>query len=235
MTKEMLNDLPAVVQKWLKHAGVIGNKRINTVRLKQRGELRTSQSGKWMAFTASQYFTMDDPAFVWTASVAMMPMVFFDARDKFENGRGASAIKLFAIFDMGSSANDYKTNTASMLRYLAETCLFPSAAISDCIQWQPAGVLSAKAIMTIDGLTVSGIFTFLENGDVESFIADRFYGNGLNAKTEPWLIRFTEWRTFQGYRIPVKNKVIWQLPAGDFYWANIEITEVEYNCTKTYD
>ena len=75
ITKEMLTGLPPVIEKWLMHTGVIGKQKINTVRLQQKGTLKTTIKGKWMPFEANQYFTAEDPAFVWKANVAMMPLI----------------------------------------------------------------------------------------------------------------------------------------------------------------
>lgn len=49
---EMLDSLPDPVQHWLNHSGIIGKNVINTVRLRQQGEMRTKPEGNWMPFQA---------------------------------------------------------------------------------------------------------------------------------------------------------------------------------------
>lgn len=51
-----LQDLPVRVRWWLEASGIVGRERIRTVRLKQRGELRTSPDGAWLPAQAEQYF-----------------------------------------------------------------------------------------------------------------------------------------------------------------------------------
>lgn len=41
ITKEMINGLPSLVQKWLTQSGIIDKEKIYFVRLKQKGEIRT--------------------------------------------------------------------------------------------------------------------------------------------------------------------------------------------------
>ena len=158
ITKEMLNNLPPVVQKWLTRSGVVGKEKINTVRLKQKGEMRTKPEGKWMAFEATQYFTVNDPAFVWTTDVHMMPLIKLVGRDKFENGQGSMFIKLLSLFKVADAKNTEKVNSATMIRYLSETSSFPAAALSDYIKWEAGDSLSAKAVMSFNGMVLSGIF-----------------------------------------------------------------------------
>jgi hypothetical protein len=234
ITATMLTGLPPVIQKWLTHSGVIGKQKINTVRLKQKGTLKLKPDGKWMPFEASQYFTIEAPAFVWKAEVAMMPLVTLYGRDKLEDERGELLIKALSLFPVAKDGNNDKVNSASLIRFLSETSFFPTAALSNYIKWETIDALSAKAIMTCNRYTVSGIFTFTETGDLVSFAADRYYGGDEKATLEKWLITVTGYKYFNGIRIPYKNKVTWQLKTGDFTWADIELTEMEFNIPEVY-
>ncbi len=234
ITKEMLNNLPPVVQKWLTRSGVIGKEKTSTVRLKQKGEMKIKPDGKWMPFTATQYFTANEPAFVWTTDVQMMPLVTLTGRDKFENGYGEMTIKLLSLYKVAYGHDNEKINSATMIRYLAETSWFPAAALSKYIQWEAIDSVSAKATLTDNGLKVSGIFKFTEQGDMTGFTADRYYGTADNAKLEKWVVETEDWKDFSGIRIPYKSKVIWKLKAGDFNWAKMELTDLEFNKTELY-
>ena len=61
ISKADLQGLPICVQKWLENSQVIGKERIKTVRLKQKGLLRTKEGQPWMPAEAEQYFTIDKP------------------------------------------------------------------------------------------------------------------------------------------------------------------------------
>lgn len=234
ITTAMLGKLPPVIQKWLTHSGVTGKQKITTVRLKQKGTLRLKPASKWLPFEACQYFTVEDPAFVWKAEVTMMPFIKLYGRDKLENGNGALLIKALSLVTVAKGSNNDKTNSATLIRFLSETCWFPTAALSNYIKWETVDSVTAKATMTYKNYSVSGIFKFNDAGDLISFSANRYYGDDEKATLEKWLITVTGYKDFNGIRVPYKNKVTWQLKAGDFTWADIEVTAMDFNQRELY-
>jgi len=234
ITNEMIEGLPPIVQKWLRNAGVIGKDKIQFVRLIQKGELRTKPGGNWFPFTATQYFTVNEPQFIWQTTMKMMPIIDVTGRDKFVNGKGEMTIKLLSLVNLAKARDDDKLDSATMIRYLAETTWFPTAALNDYIGWEALSPTSAKAIMTYKGITVSGIMKFAENGDFVSFEADRYKETGKKASLEKWLVETIAYKDFNGIRIPHKSKVTWKLKEGDFNWATMELTDIEYNNPQLY-
>ena len=234
ITKEMLKDLPAVVQKWLIHSGVVGKEKIRFIRLKQTGRMRTSKDGKWMPLNAVQYFTVDKPQFVWQASVKMMPGIYLSGLDKFIDGEGYMQIKALSLFNVANTSRDPKMNAATMIRYLAETTWFPTAALNEYMKWEAIDSSSAKVSMTYKDISVSGIINFDENGDLSSFVADRYMGDGPTASLEKWVVDITGYKDFHGFRIPYKSRVTWKLKDGDFNWADMELTDLEFNNPHLY-
>jgi hypothetical protein len=71
-----------------------------------------------------------------------------------------------------------------MIRYLAETTWFPTAALNDYIKWEAIDSTSAKAIMTYRGIRVSGIMKFVGTGDFLSLKAKR--GTKILARMPFW-------------------------------------------------
>jgi len=88
VTKEMLDDLPLVVQKWLERTRVIGKEISYRVHLKQVGEMRTTPDGKWMPVKAEQWFKTEKPSFIRIADFNAAPGIHLAGRDKYENGKG---------------------------------------------------------------------------------------------------------------------------------------------------
>ncbi len=234
VTKEMLYGLPQIVQKWLMNMGVVGKEKVHTVRLKQTGEMRTKPNGKWMPFTATQYFTVDTPAFNWLTTVQMMPLLSMNGRDKFENGNGAMLIKVLGLVNVVDAKDNDQMNQSSMMRYLAEICWFPSAALAEYIKWEAVDSTAAKATMHYKGVTVSGIFQFDSNGNMISFSGDRWYGSGKDATLQKWFVETNGYTTFHGIRIPGKSEVSWKLNKGDFNWLYVNIVDIEYNKPVLY-
>ena len=226
---EMTRDLPVVVKKWMHHSAVIGKQAIHTVRLKQKGMMRSKPGGKWMDFTAIQYFNVDEPAFNWQVRANVMPLVFMNGRDRYENGRGEMLIKLLSVKNVVDSKGSSEMDQASMLRYLAEICWFPSAALSKYIKWQAVDDSSAMATMSYSNMSVSGIFFFNQHGDVSGFEAMRCGEFNGKRSLEKWHISSIDYALFEGIRIPQKSEVTWKLKDGDFTWLKLELETVEYN------
>lgn len=228
-----LQHLPVPVQSWLEGSGTVGRERVRTVRLKQRGELRASLDGAWMPAQAEQYFSIVDPGFVWMVDATMLGFLPVTGRDRYADGAGEMLIRAASLVTV-AHANDPKIAHGAMLRFLAETVWFPSAALSPFIEWERVDGTSAKATMRQAGLVASAMFTFGERGRVLGIHAERYLGGGKDAKLTPWRVSFSEWRAFDGVEIPSRGDVVWKLPAGDFSYYRWEIVDLEYDRSELY-
>ena len=234
ITQADLEGLPGVVQKWLERSGVLGKERAWAVRLKQTGGIRTAEGQPWMPFEAQQYYTVESPGFVWSVRAKAAPLVGIVGRDRYYQGKGHMLIKVLALKTVADSRGK-EIDQGSMLRFLSEIMWFPTAALSEYIQWEPIDATSAKATMTYQGMTASGVFSFTEDGDVTSFVARRYYlaPDGTHS-LETWSGVVSGHKEFDGVRIPSKADVRWNLEAGDFSYFNGEITRLEYNVPAHY-
>jgi hypothetical protein len=143
-------------------------------------------------------------------------------------------IKVLGLVNLVNVSGTDKINQSAMLRYLAETCWFPAAALSDYIKWETVDATSAKATMNYKEVTVSGIFKFDTNGDIISFTGDRWYGSDENTTLEKWHVETYGYASFQGIRIPLNCEVSWKLNKGDFNWLYLRVTDLEYNNPELY-
>jgi hypothetical protein len=230
VTDDMLSNLPAVVKLWLQRSNVIGRGMIHSVYLKQAGEMRSAPGGKWMPLTAEQWFTPEKPGFIWVGRINAGPGIQITARDKYEQGKGQMLIKLLSLYTI-ADVTGKETDQSTMLRYLAETFWFPSAALSNYIQWKEVDSLTARAVMTYAGISDSALIKFDTNGDMVSFETWRYYDRKSGATLEDWLVQVEPggYREFEGIRIPAISTVTWKLKEGDFTWLKLKLTEVHYN------
>jgi len=226
--RDMLAGLPPIVQTWLERSNVIGKEKAQTVHLQQTGEMRTSPDGKWMPFAAEQYFTTNPPGFIWTANVQMMPGVSLAGRDLYTEGKGHMLIKVLSLVPV-ADAKGAETDQGTLIRYLAEICWFPSAALSDYLTWEQLDSTSARATMRYGEVSASGVFSFNENGDMQSFEANRYYDRPEGATLERWHVETITTAELNGTRMPVQSEVTWKLADGDYTWLKLEITEISYN------
>ena len=231
VTLDTLKQLPEPIQRWLIASGVVGKPRVQTVRLKQRGLMRTDPEGSWMPAEAEQFFTVDEPGFVWTVDVTMAGVIPVSGRDRYRNGKGNMLIKGFSLIPMVNGSGP-KIDQGTLLRYLGEIVWFPSAALSDYIEWTSLDSVSAQATMKYGDVLASAIFQIDGNGNVISCSAERYMGDGEKATLERWHVPSKEWHVMSGLRIPTKGDVLWKLASGDFTYYQWEIVQIEYD-TKT--
>jgi len=228
-----LEGLPEPVQKYLRYAQIVGKKRIGTVRLKQKGSIRTSQDQGWMPFTSEQYYTTDDPAYVWHATVKLFYLPLMKARDRFYKGKGNMLIKLLPFITIADARGD-EMDQGTLVRYLSEIIWFPTAFLEDYIQWESIDSSSAKATITVEGLAASAILYFNEEGQMTDFVAKRYMSVEDEYSLETWSTPIEEYREINGIMVPVKGEAVWRLSSGDFSYIRIEITDIEYGNLSVY-
>jgi len=229
-----INDLPDNVQNWLKSSKVIGKGKINSARLKQKAVMRLDRDKSWMPADAEQYFTVGKPGFIWKSRIKASPFMHIVGRDKYFEGKGNMLIKFMSMIPIANSSGQ-KMDQGTLLRFLAETVWFPTAALEDYVEWEKIGDKKAEATMSYDETSESGIFTFNENGDVIKFEADRYREMGGNYSKERWVIDMKEHGMLNGFKIPTKGDITWELDSGDFIWFKFEIKEIDYNIESLYE
>ena len=168
-----LSHLPNPVQRWLTYSGVINKNDIKYVELHQDIKLRLGNDKPWMNASANQYITTDEPGFIWHVDINMAPLVHISGRDKYIIARGEMLIKLISLIKIADSRGD-EIDQGTLLRYLAEICWLPTAALKDYIQWESIDEHHAKAMMTYEDVSAEGIFEIDDEGKVVSFEALRY-------------------------------------------------------------
>jgi len=229
ITEEHLSALPKAVKKWLKTSGSVGKPIPHTIWLKQdfRMKLKPEQE-KWYNAKAEQYFTTANPAFIWTVEVNMSPLMRIRGRDKYADGKGEMQMKMNSIFNLGKETGE-KMDEGTLQRFLSEMVWFPSAVLKPYVTWEEIDSLTAKATMTYQGTSASGVFYFNENGDVIKLSAMRYKGNEPDAKRHEWVITVDEYAHFEGIRVPSECRATWKLDEGNWTWCRIEIKDLIYN------
>lgn len=222
-------NLPDPVKKWLKHSGILGQPFISLGKVTQIAEMQMKpDQDNWLAATAIQYTTIDNPSFIWVVDVKMNSLLSFQGRDKYDDGKGEMLIKLNSLFNVVNERGE-KLNEGTLQRYLGEMVWFPSLALSPYITWEQLDENTAKATMSYKGISGSGTFYFNSNGDVTKFSALRFNGNDTNAKRRYWEMNITDYKTFEGIKVPAKMTSTWKLDDKDWTWLKLEVTDIKYN------
>jgi len=228
ITEDFIKDLPIPVKGWLNFSGVVGEKQIKTVYLRQKGLMKLKPDQKdWIEAEAEQYFTINKPAFIWSVKTSMLgiPVV---GRDLFKNGQGSMQIKLGGILPVVDVSKNTKINESTIQRFLGEIIWFPSAALSEYITWESIDNNSAKATMTYGGYTGSAVFYFDKTGKLTKFEALR-YRDINDEKPTQWVAKVKEYKNINGINMPTKLEISWILDTGTFTWYKFEIYDVIFN------
>jgi hypothetical protein len=224
---DMLIDLPAPVQRWLNYCGVVGREEIQTVYLKQKGEMKlTPGQDKWVKSEAEQSFNAIEPHFIWRVRTSMfgLPVV---GRDDYTNGKGKMLIKLAGLIPVVNLGNDPNLSESTMQRYLGEMIWFPSAALSPYITWEPIDDLSARATMEYAGVKGSATFFFDENGEPVRVLMSRYRDINDEEPTD-WEASVIAVERKNGIIIPVEVEASWLPEDGRFTWYKFYIQEIKY-------
>jgi len=228
-----IEGLPEPVQRYLRYAQVIGKEKIQTVRLKQKGFFRQKEDQGWMPLNAEQYYTTDPPAFIWNGNLRLLQLPLIKGRDKFCEGKGNMFIKLLPFIKI-ADASGYEIDQGTLVRYLNEIMWFPTAYLNDYIEWEPIDSSSAKATISVEGLTASAILYFNEKGEMTNFVAERYMTVDDKFSLETWSTPIEKYREVHGIRIPTKGEGVWKLSSGDFSYIRLEIIDIEYNNPSIY-
>ncbi len=221
---EDIDDLPPVVAAWLTRAGVIGRPRVRAIHVSQHGKMQQSPGSKWMSFRAEQWFAVPEPAFLWVVEVDARFGLSMAGRDYYVDGKGSMRIELVSLIPV-VDASGPKLDQGTLVRFLAETMWFPSAALEPYIRWEPLDARSARATMRYCDVEATGVFRFDDAGDVIGFEAPRY----RDAVLEDWILDndTAAFKQLDGVRIPTRSTITWRNKAGESWtWLRLEVDEV---------
>ncbi|MFN3757252.1 MAG: DUF6544 family protein, partial [Flavobacterium sp.] len=94
------------------------------------------------------------------------------------------------------------------------------------VTWEAIDQYAAKATMTYEGVSCSGLFYFNDEGDFIKFVAQRYYEQ--SQKYYDWVLEVQEYDIFDGVRVPSKMTATWRLPSGDWLWLHLKVEKLIY-------
>lgn len=215
VTKEDLDHLPNNMKDYLMKVGVIGKCKDCHAIIKQSGQIKQKQDGKWLDFNAKQFMTAKPIGFIWAAKA--FPIF---VKDKSVEGVGEINISFLGLKSIAVHQS-IETNESALGRCLGELTFYPVGFLNNAIVWKDLGKDFVKATITVGGTTTHGIFHFDENGLIDRFESKRYKDETLEdftGKVENYQIKC-------GLYIPTKMKAIWNLKDVDFEYFNCDIID----------
>ncbi len=227
ISTEDIQNLPPPVQKYLRYAKVIGKEKIKYAWIKQEGTIRADAKYPWLKTEAEQVTVIDPMSRLWFAKTRLTPLFFIKTRDIFTNNGSEIQIKLYSLFKI-AEIKGREMEQSGLVAFLNDMPLFPTAFLSKSITWVSWNSTSAKALITNNGIAVTGTFFFSENGEIVYFISsDKYRANGKKLEKTMWSVTYAKYKDINDLMIPTEYVATWNLDSGDLEYARFKLKEIE--------
>ncbi len=228
-----LANLPAPVQRYFRAALTDGRSIVTAATVEHTGRFNMGDSGEhWKRFSSTQRVTTNRPGFDWDARIAIMPGLAVHVHDAYIAGKGLLQAAALGFIPVAHVEGGGELARGELMRYFAEAAWYPTALVpGQGVRWEPVDDRSARATLTDGAIAVTLLFTFNDEGLIDTIHADaRGRTVGKRVVPTPWQGRFWNYATRDGMRIPLAGEVAWLLPDGPRpYWrGHIESIAYEF-------
>ena len=203
-----LHALPKPVARYLRRALPTDRPLPRLATVRQDGHIKSGKA--WSPFIATEHLAARPPAFVWDASIRMMPLVAARVRDSYLAGEGRMHASLGGLVTLVNQGGTPAMATASLLRWLAEAAWLPAALLPRAgLVWDDVDDTNARVHVREGALEVSLDVRFSTDDTIVEVNARRHRDvKGVQILT-PWRGRFADYATHAGVLIPMTGEVAW--------------------------
>jgi hypothetical protein len=230
-TDELVHRLPEHLKKYLKVCGYMNTPvPVNASVCWEVCYFRMSPKKDWGKIRTLQFNSVKPIARVAYMKFSSMPI---SARDIYQDGYGEMKVKLFNLFRIAFE-NGKETAQSALITSFAEILMIPGYFVLENIKWEIVNDTTLRATLTDNGIVVTGLFYFNEEGLLHKFETDdRFYSLGKNNYRK---IKYSgvvdSYKEQRGLMIAENVRVMWHLPEGDFEYFKGTIEEIKFNINE---
>ena len=217
--------LPANARRWidrcLPDVAEVPDQVLNT----QRGEIDVR--GKWLNFTATTVYDRQPFAFRWKAKIRIAPGAWAVAEDGHDGSKGWGGAKLWGVIPMGGRKGP-EVFEMQFVRSLAELPWAPHFALAmPDLTWNDTGETTFEVRTAAAGQELAVSFELDDEGQIVRATSTRPYDVPGGFEEAPWRCEFSNYRTFDGARVPGSAVATYEKPDGDWtYWRG-EVTSMQ--------
>jgi hypothetical protein len=216
-----ITGLPDPVQRYFRHVLKEGQPYISSVFLKHDGQFKTSLDKEWIDIEGEQYFTADEPGFLWLGKTSL-----FTARDMFIAGKGRIVVSLLSLFKVVDGRGE-AYDQGELLRWLGESVWFPTNLLpSHNLQWVPLDENSAGLLFYHQGMSLYYTVRFNQRGEITELETRRCMGE---ERLATWVGRVSDYEEAGGMKIPMKIEAFWRLEDGDHSYARFTVRKIHHD------
>ena len=220
-----VNDLPECIQRFYTYTGLFNKTNSTHVQMEFKDVDFVSDQRK-LKIDYSEHIFGDVPsryAFI-DSSLFGIP---FQGLDSFIDGKGGMKgviAKNITIFNQRGAEMDQ----AVLVTWLSEIMFMPSQLLNGLVTMKEIDENSVVISITYNDITVSGLFTFLEHGELIQFSTDdrAMYNNNGTIKKRKWTVLFEDYQKKEDLILPNRLKAKWHLEEEELVYFDGE--DVEY-------
>ncbi len=227
-TEELIKELPEPLKKYLRVCGYINTPvPVNANVYWSESWLKMSPGKDWGKLHTTQFNSVKPIGRVAYMKFLTMPVA---ARDLYRDGYGEINGKLLNLIKVAFD-NSKEVAQSALITTFCEFMLIPGYLLLDNVKWEHIDNYSVRGVLTDNGIEVSGIFYFNDEGLFTHFEThDRYFTTSKNSYEK---VKFSviadSYKTQDNLKISEKVKVMWHLPEGDFEYYKGTIDKIEFN------
>lgn len=230
LTEEDIKPLPEPVQKYIRYSNAIGKEKVRNFRVTFDGLFKADPIKDWGSMNAVQYTDVNNSTRLFFMKMKMFGIPVIGLH-RYKNADASMLVKiagLIAVVDgKGQEMNEGETVTV-----FNDMCILaPASLIDKRIEWQTVDPLTVKATFNNKGIKVSALLYFNDKGELINFVSDdRYYSpTGKTYLKTRWSTPMKEYKDYNGIRISSGGDAVWSFSEGDFCYAKLNFTNIEYN------
>lgn len=191
----------------------------------QQGEIDVR--GKWMGFKARTVYDRQPFAFRWRAKIRIGPGAWVVAEDGHDGSNGWGGAKLWGVVPMGGRKGPEVFNM-QLVRSLAELPWMPQLVLAlPDLTWRDTGDTTFEVRTGAVGQEYVVSFEVDGEGEITRATSTRPYDIPGGFAEAPWRCEFSNYRSFEGTRVPGSAVATYEKPDGDWtYWRG-EVTSMQ--------
>ena len=181
VTETDLATLPPPIRRYLRAAGVVGQPRVATFRVRLHGRIRSGADSRWMPLRAEQYTVVESRKrfFYLTSSMFGVPVQGYH---RYADRQASMLIEAACVVPVARMTGDEMLQSETVT-FLNDMCLFAPATLLDpALVWEEADAHTARVSFTANGRTVRAELTFNAAGELIDFVSDDRYQSSPDGK-----------------------------------------------------
>jgi hypothetical protein len=220
VTEASVADLPPVVRRYLGFMGVVGQPRVMAFTARFRGRFRLRPGQAFMRCAAWQHNAATPPSRLFDMRVDLAGLVPMVGRDSYVRGKGRMHGRLLGLVTVADGTGP-ELDLGELVTYLNDAVLLaPSMLLGPSTTWTAVDDDSFDVALTDGGLTVTARVTLDERGAPVGFsTTDRYAALGGRLVRTRWSTPVEGWTVVDGHPLPTRGRAVWNLPDGDFVYA----------------